>query len=544
MAPDWKHPPRRLAATLALVTTAAMAVAVPGPAAQAAPAGPASPAGGGVVAADLATLAQQARFERRAVPVPQYTTETQATAINPDGTTTVRVTPRPARVRQNGRWVALDPTLKRQADGSYRTVATPSALRVSGGGSTTMATLTNRGDALTLSLPMKLPTPKVSGSQATYPNLLPGVDLVLTADEQGGLSHVLVVRTAKAASNPALASLTVATSGSGLTLATDPSGNITASNRNHQTVFTAPTPQMWDSATTGGQPAAAASASTADAAAAEAGAAEAGSGTPLGSSTVGPGRRARTATVATSVDAKGGLRLTPDRGMLTAPDTRWPVYIDPTFNPNWTSQGRSAWGYVESAHKDTAHYNGSDVARTGYNGWASPYYAARSYFLFPVPSGIWGTRVLGATLQTTNVWSGNPDARTVYVYHTCAPTSTSTWNSPPCVGGEITHRSVPGNWRANETQQDLAVDFDVTGFMQGAANNRNGEVGIGLFGDSDTDKNSWRKWKNNPTIAITYNSPPEHPHRPHHQSVGAVQRQPDRPDRQHRDHVLSGSVRS
>ncbi len=57
-----------------------------------------------------------------------------------------------------------------------------------------------------------LPTPTVDGSNATYPEVLSGVDLRLTATASG-MSEVLVVKTKAAASNPALANLSLSIAG-------------------------------------------------------------------------------------------------------------------------------------------------------------------------------------------------------------------------------------------------------------------------------------------------------------------------------------------
>jgi hypothetical protein len=99
--------------------------------------------------------------------------------------------------------------------------------------------MTSEGKTLSVSFPGTLPAPVLSGATATYPSVLPGVDLVVTADTQGGFDYVLVVKNAAAAANPALRSLAMRTTASGdLTLREDAKGNISAVNRGGRAYFT------------------------------------------------------------------------------------------------------------------------------------------------------------------------------------------------------------------------------------------------------------------------------------------------------------------
>src|SRR5262249_51380567 len=145
-------------------------------------------------------------------------------------------------------WRPLDATLRTDPDGSVTPALTTNGLRLSGGGSGALATMTARGHSLGMVPSMALPAPTLSGPTATYASVLPGVDLVVTADVQGGFSEVFVIHDAKAAANPALRSLTFATRASGVSLSADAAGNLMAADARHQPIFTAPAPQMWDSA--------------------------------------------------------------------------------------------------------------------------------------------------------------------------------------------------------------------------------------------------------------------------------------------------------
>ncbi|MEV0269708.1 LamG-like jellyroll fold domain-containing protein [Hamadaea sp. NPDC050747] len=445
--------------------------------------------------------AAQAKATGKPVEITSTTSETSRSLANPDGTTTVDLNTIPVRVRKNGSWTALDATLHANSDGTISPAATTSSLALSAGGSGPMATMTTASGArLSISWPGELPAPVLSGATATYKSVLPGVDLLLTANTAGGFSDVLVVQDAAAAANPQLATLRMPISTTGLTVTADAAGNIRAVDAVGTVQFNAPAPLMWDSTTPTG------SAQTLSAEADNLG------GAPEASTADEPGAAAIVHPLDVQVDA-AAITLRPPAGSLTAADNHYPLYID----PSWVSTGPrpSGWTYVDSYHDTTSYYNSSDRARAGYTAFVSPYYKARTFWKYTIPTAIWGKHINTAILQTTEEWSANSSAYMMDINHigisNTTISSSTTWANQPAKGALIATKLAPGDWRSDDSESPIEVDFDLTNEIKSAASGRWSYDTIGLYNETETDKYAWRKFDNNPVLSITYNSAPNTP---------------------------------
>jgi hypothetical protein len=251
-----------------------------------------------------------------------------------------------------GNWVEADPTLVVGAGGGISTVATIVDVVVSPGGSGPLVTATDRsGASISLSWPAALPAPVLDGATATYRDVFNGVDLRVTA-RTDSFSYALVVHSAAAALNPALAGVEVAIAAEGLSVSQAPDGSVVATDTSGAVVFSAAGASMWDSS---------------EPPRAESLTAESVPGGDLPG--VDPGRVEEVELEL----ADGALTVVPDHAMLTDPSTVFPVTIDPTFTASklaWSVVGDGQ--YASSTWWDDGAWPRNEGLRIGFQGWTEP----------------------------------------------------------------------------------------------------------------------------------------------------------------------------
>jgi len=438
----------------------------------------------------LQTAKDQAAASGQPVVVTALTTETSTTTADPDGALTSNSSLLPTRVRKNGVWTALDATLKRNTDGTYSPVTSSEPLELSGGGSSApLATMGTATERLSFGWPASLPLPVVSGAELTYPDVLPDVDLKVTATTLGGFSEVLVVKSATAASDPALKTLTLATHGTAVTVKDDGQHNLDAVTPSGEVAFSAPRPIMWDSAHATDAPAPAGSAVPPDA---------------------GPSPGARVAYVGTKL-SPGALTLTPDQNLLTGTGTVYPLYIDPSWNPHPASGSRQHYNEVQAgcptatSNYDSNAYGNPGVGDNTYSGCIG---IERSYFQLGVPSGIWGTHIVSAGINVTETYAAQCDTTsTIGMYLTSAINAKFSWNTKPAAGTKIGSQSF-----------DPACDSYVSGgftatstVARPAAGHWSALAYVLVNGSSESNGYHFKRFATNPSMSITYNHVPNTP---------------------------------
>ncbi|MHC6630502.1 ricin-type beta-trefoil lectin domain protein [Streptomyces globosus] len=458
----------------------------------------------------------EAQSSGKRVAVTELTTASSQTFANPSGTLTTDTSAVPERLKgPEGQWRALDATLRTAPDGTVVPTAVSSKLGFSGGGSGPMVSMaTADGKSLAFKAPFALPKPTLVGDSAYYRNVLPDVDLRLSADRQGGWSQVLIVRTAQAAASPAVRTLRLGVEADGLAVSSDAAGNLEVKDDRGRTRFTSPTSFMWDSAGSGPPVAAGSAQRASKSAGADAPQAAPATDQPPATSTAdGPGAGAAVKPVGTTADARG-IELVPDAELLSKGTGPW--YIDPGWNPTLDNPNQ-AWAQVQEAYPDTNEFNGTEYGQdkpaTGYCGYnignppCTGIGRTRAYFQIGVDSRLHNTEVIAATFSATVVSSSSPGTATpMGLYSTSAIGNPTSWNRQPCgTASRMQGCTKVGQTNMSGTGQ---IDFNVTDLVKGAVRAKWPTITVGLAPDDEYNKYYRQRYENTPHITVEYDITP------------------------------------
>ncbi|WP_043457093.1 LamG domain-containing protein [Streptomyces fulvoviolaceus] len=459
--------------------------------------------------------------------VDESTTESSQVFANPDGTFTQEMNAAPVRAQKDdGTWAAIDTTLVRDADGSVRGKNTTAGLTFSGGGSGDgLVTLADEGHELQLGWPTALPEPRLDGDSATYAEVLPDVDLKLTA-LSSGYTSVLVVKTAEAAKNPALATIRMTVSGGGLDIAPTADGGFVARDGDGTPVFESPAGRMWDSA---GDTPATANVTTQLARTAFSAEVEGEPETaplPAAKGEPAPSEAPSSGDVAAEIPLKIAgttLEITPDPALLHGEDTVFPLYIDPPTKGialgDWTALASNGTKYWEF---DGDKGVGRCSNYAGYLCSNSPY-TQRMYFEYPL-SSIHGKKVLDATLEVYQEWTFTCDPHWYDLSRVDKTISSSTtWSSRPTgvdlMGdknvaygrGGLCTPSQPANWVRFSDNVDEETNENLTTTLASHAADKAAQITFSLTAHDETDGGAWARFRNDAKLSVTYVSYPGKP---------------------------------
>ncbi|MER7432888.1 LamG domain-containing protein [Nonomuraea rubra] len=401
-------------------------------------------------ASDAATAALLARRQGVPVEVLGERTESRTVFATPEGTMSAELTPEPTRIERGATWVDIDTTLEAREDGLVAPKAAVGDLTLSGGGSRApLMRLAKDGKTLAWHWPGTLPKPVLKGNEATYPEVFPGVDLVVMAESSGYRQH-LVVKNAEAARNPALSKIEFRLDAPDLRLSVGKGGMLRADDDAGRPVFTAPPPTMWDA-------------------------------------------NRRTADVGVEF-ADGRMTLVPDSAVLTDPGTVFPVTID----PDWRTFGWETWNTVLSgkpsqvyARTSGAGPNVVQVGRCFEDGTCDGIGIARAYFQFDTRF-LAGKRIIQAAFETSVMYS--PDCAPGGHNHVLSKSYNvindgTTWDNQPW-GERPSPVSIPKGGNAKWG----CPAWSSAGFPVADKLTPGGPTTLLLYAENEAEDDYWRKY--------------------------------------------------
>jgi hypothetical protein len=490
---------RLVAAAAAGVTGIAMTTVLPAPAG-------AAPAPAAVVAqadpteaADEATAMRLAWKHRKPVEILDQRTESSETYAQPDGTLRTRQFSRPTRVHRDNAWVSVDTRLKAE-NGVVKPAATTLDMRFSDGGTDPMLTIVKDGKSLSMTWPFPLPPPTLLESTATYSEVLPGVDLQLTASVDS-FSQILIVKSPLAAQHSAVRRLQFGIAAQGVALRQEAGGVIKAADDAGNPIFVSDGARMWDKPQKVKPPDITPPPAPGEGLVA----AEDPAPTPEPLPTL-------QADLPVEV-AADSLTIIPSPLIIDDPTAKWPVYIDPGFNG-----GSEIWTHVSRKSPTKSFWSDSnrDTMRVGQVWQAAASDDWRTLVQFNV------TKLKGASIKRASVL--------VNVKHSasCALTPFQLWRTNAISkSSSVTWNSTKDKWwkvlgevkaMANKSscpKGNDEVEFSqaaVKSAFQDAATKNYGTVTLAFRAKSESDNYQWKKLVPGSTyLDIEYNHKPGKP---------------------------------
>ena len=474
----------------------------------------ATPPAGGPATEEHKALAKAVETGER-VEVVGARTEFSTTFANPDGKSfrlEQSVVPVRARVAGGG-WAKPNATLEVRSDGSVGPKAATVDVAFSGGGDgADLARIAREGRSLEMGWPGKLPKPTLEGDTAVYAEVLPGVDLRMTATAEG-FRDVLVVKTPQAAANPKLKRVDFSFKARGLKVRPTERGGLAATDANARKVFAVPPAMMWDSS---------GSATTTQPAPPTTGRVQAAA--EATSPFKGPRPGAKHAGLPVKL-GKETLSVTPDTKLLGQKNAQaFPVYIDPQVT--WSESERTLLrsdGYESYGWDNGSDDRGQGVGKCGtWNGYyCGPGYVQRLYFEFS-PASLAGKHVLDATFRVTEPWAFQCDPRWVDLVRTNNISASTTWSSRPAALDLMVDRNVSAGRGSlcDPDQPDAPIDFNdnsaesnenLTPTVRDFAAGKFSRLTLEIRAHDESDASAWKRFKNDGVLAVDYVGKPYYP---------------------------------
>lgn len=441
--------------------------------------GVASAAPGTTASTPEERASKEAKESRKQVPIPELTTETQLVVANPDGSFTAKLHNGPARFKDtSGAWVDIDLNLTQRADGTVAPRAHQNGLVLagrSGPGDHDLAMLTVSGHEIALGWRGPLPEPTLEGPKATWPEVFPGVDLVVDVTRSGFEQSIVVKDRAGLAH---VRALDLPWRASGLTEREKSDGTVELSKPDGAVVARIPAARMWDSRKNK-------------------------AGDHLATARVDVKVRRQPKSAAAS------LAVTPDARFLDDSKLQFPVTIDPSVVT--LTAGFDA--FVQTGYVSDQSGNGD--LKLGYSDDGGTW-TARSYLRYDNLGGYANVAVQSAVLYLWEYHSWSCTAAGWEAWRVSWADSSLRWSKQPSWQGGAPVGTSTLTKGHDAACDDGWVTISVAGALQYAFSNSLSSQAIGLMASSENNHNGWKRFHsaqaaNAPYVSLTYNRTPNTP---------------------------------
>ena len=433
----------------------------------------------------VSALAKARALNHRILLVPALSEES-TTWVNVDGTSTVDVSGSPVRVRDDAGkfgWRDLDFDLVATVDG----VVAKSGLlplTLSPGGTAAQVAVTGLVSAMNsdgvrvgFGWVGALPTPVLLGDKATYVDVLPGVDLVVSLTANG-FEQFFVLK--QKPSRAVLDALKLPLQSTHVTVVEGVYGFdfVNSAGVNQASISAV---QVWDSSAGAG----------------------AGAGVDV---TVPPLGVQNMDSSVTGSAGRYVLDLVTDDSFFDAAGLVYPVVIDPTV-----SFGSSFDTYVQSDAASSDFSNSTELLVGTPNSGGSRY---RSFLNFG--STAWSkTHIVSATLKLWLSYSYSCTPSTLNIHASQAANSSTRWGNQPTVEASL-YSSVSAAAGYSSACVAATQNFDVTDPATFLASQNMSTVGFELRASEVNNTGFKRFYSSNatthkPQLSVTYNNPPQTP---------------------------------
>ncbi len=373
----------------------------------------------------------------------------------------------PEQAQVDGAWKKVDTTLERRGAWFEPKVAAV-GVKISVGGTNELVKVqAESGDWVTELWPYgNLPTAKVSKNAALFADVLPGVDLRVTATK-AGMREVLIVRNEEAAKDDRLASLKFKIRDA--TLSVHPESKTLLAKTSDGDPVVASTPLWWDS-----------SSDSAD------------------EESPGAGELK-----ALDVQAVSATESVLDVGTVVGGDVKYPLYVD----PDWGAYLQYDW-YTDRAYPNQSYLNPPENS-AGYGVQNGTGFLSRAFYRFDT-SFLAGKLVQNARFNVVQTWANSCASTWMQLWQYGQSGVGFTWNSDPAQWNRAIDAqayNVGGSCQPNPAW----VGFSATPAIQDAANAGAPYQTLALRAADEGNSLTRKHYRWDAQLIVTYNSRPNTP---------------------------------